>query len=101
MPPNHQHRSILCRIVHIVFQEAILRARLSGSSFSSTEAAAARTVTVGVMARWDVDNNSGLVIGYEGTSDPSSYNFDECCVRTAVRSIQFSEKFLATNHGVR
>lgn len=31
-----------------------------------------RTVTVDVMARWDVDNDSGLVIGSEGTIDASS-----------------------------
>lgn len=31
-----------------------------------------RTLTVDVMARWDVDNESGLVIGSEGTIDASS-----------------------------
>lgn len=31
-----------------------------------------RTVTADVMARWDVDNESGLVIGSEGTIDASS-----------------------------
>ncbi|MDX0165759.1 hypothetical protein GOC43_28680 [Sinorhizobium meliloti] len=31
-----------------------------------------RTVTVDVMARWDVDNDSGLVIGSEGVIDASS-----------------------------
>lgn len=31
-----------------------------------------RTVAVDVMARWDVDNDSGLVIGSEGTIDASS-----------------------------
>lgn len=31
-----------------------------------------RTVTVDVMARWDVDNDSGLVIGSEGAIDASS-----------------------------
>ncbi|PDT81359.1 hypothetical protein CO676_22845 [Sinorhizobium sp. BJ1] len=59
MPANHQHRSLLCRIV--------------GIELSSTKAAAARTVTVDVIARWDVDNNSGLGIGNQGTSDASSY----------------------------
>ncbi|TCM78508.1 hypothetical protein EV291_105130 [Rhizobium sp. BK068] len=37
------------------------------------EAAVTRTVTVDFIARWDVDNNGGLVIGYEGKSDASSY----------------------------
>lgn len=31
-----------------------------------------RTVTVDVMARWDVDNESGLVIGSEQALDASS-----------------------------
>ncbi|MGO7273945.1 hypothetical protein ACCT18_01405 [Rhizobium ruizarguesonis] len=31
-----------------------------------------RAVTVDVMARWDVDNDTGLVIGSEGTIDASS-----------------------------
>ena len=60
MPANHLHRSLLW-------------ARWWGSSVSSTKAAAVRTVPVDVIARWDVDNNSGLVIGYQGTSDASSY----------------------------
>ena len=35
-----------------------------------------RTVTVDVMARWDVDNESGLVIGSEQTIDASSYQIN-------------------------
>lgn len=31
-----------------------------------------RTVTIGAMARWDVDNESGLVIGSEGAIDASA-----------------------------
>jgi len=66
------------------------------------EAAVTRTVTVGVIARWDVDNNSGLVIGSEGTSDAGSYMIStNVAFVTAVRLIRFNEKFLATNHGVR
>lgn len=38
-----------------------------------------RTVTVDVMARWDVDNESGLVIGSEQTIDASS-----CLVQTNI-----------------
>lgn len=38
-----------------------------------------RTVTVDVMARWDVDNDSGLVIGSEQPVDASS-----CQIRTEV-----------------
>lgn len=38
-----------------------------------------RTVTLDVMARWDVDNESGLVIGSEQTIDASS-----CQIQTLV-----------------
>ncbi|MDX1216319.1 hypothetical protein GOL99_12315 [Sinorhizobium medicae] len=38
-----------------------------------------RTVTLDVMARWDVDNETGLVIGSEGTIDASS-----CMITTDV-----------------
>ncbi|MDX1072492.1 hypothetical protein GOL32_29000 [Sinorhizobium medicae] len=31
-----------------------------------------RTITVDVLARWDVDNDTGLVIGSEGTIDANS-----------------------------
>ena len=38
-----------------------------------------RTVTVDVMARWDVDNESGLVIGSEQPVDASS-----CQINTKI-----------------
>lgn len=38
-----------------------------------------RTVTVDVMSRWDVDNESGLVIGSEQAVDASS-----CQIRTEI-----------------
>jgi hypothetical protein len=41
-----------------------------------------RTVTVDVMARWDVDNESGLVIGSEQTIDASS-----CQIGTRVEFV--------------
>jgi len=41
-----------------------------------------RTVTVDVMARWDVDNESGLVIGSEQTINASS-----CQINTGVNFV--------------
>lgn len=41
-----------------------------------------RTVTLDVMARWDVDNESGLVIGSEQPIDASS-----CQINTRVEFI--------------
>lgn len=38
-----------------------------------------RTVTVDVMARWDVDNDTGLVIGSEQAVDASS-----CLISTNI-----------------
>ena len=42
-----------------------------------------RAVTVDVMARWDVDNESGLVIGSEGVIDASA-----CQIGTKIDFIQ-------------
>lgn len=75
---------------------------LSGNyfRFSSMKATAARTVTMEVIARWDVDNNSSLVIrGNERCQ--FVHDLDECCVRTTFGLIRFNEKFLATNQMVR
>lgn len=41
-----------------------------------------RSVTVDVMARWDVDNDSGLVIGSEGAIDASN-----CQIETDIRFV--------------
>jgi hypothetical protein len=55
MPANHQHRSRLCPIAH----HRLPRGYPTGEVLIE-EGGSARTVTVDVIARWDVDNN-GLV----------------------------------------
>jgi hypothetical protein len=52
------------------FVEKTVRSQVDGSP---------RTITVDVMARWDVDSENGLIIGSQGTVDASL-----CMLKTDV-----------------